>query len=77
MKVSFLSIRCPKTAPTVKSEASHIISKGKSQLGLCKIGASTKACFSCVKVCFPSSSMIKSFSLQRREVSGFETLVES
>ena len=77
MIVGVLLIRCPKTVSTAKSEALHIISKGKSQLGLCKIGASTYYCFSYIKACFPSSSMMKSFSLHKREVSGFKTLEKS
>src|SRR3954462_11710964 len=43
MTFNFLSILCPKTAPTAKSLASHIISKGKFQSGGCTIGAVMKA----------------------------------
>src|SRR3954470_23486956 len=40
---NFLSTLCPKTAPTAKSLASHIISKGNLQSGGCTIGAVIKA----------------------------------
>ena len=38
-------IRCPKTAPTAKLEASHMISKGSSQLGEQIIGAEMSSFF--------------------------------
>src|SRR3954471_22697997 len=43
MPFNFLSTLCPKTTPTAKSLASHIISKGKFQSGGCTIGAVIKA----------------------------------
>ena len=53
-----------------------MISNGKSQLRLRRIGASISACFNIVNARFPSSSMMKSLSLQRRVVSGLETLAK-
>ena len=58
-------------------QASHMISKGKSQFGLCRIGASISACFNIVNVRFPSSSMMKSLSLQGRVVRGLDTFAKS
>ena len=57
--------------------ASHMISKGRSQLGLYRIGASISACFNVLNARFPSSSMMKSLSLQRRVVRGLDTFAKS
>ena len=45
-RVACLSLRCPKTAPIAKSEASHMISKGLDQSGGEMIGAEISSNFS-------------------------------
>ena len=70
MTIDFFSICCPKTTPTTESEALHMILKGKSQLGLCKISALINACFNFSNAHSLSLSMMKSLSLQRRTVNG-------
>src|SRR3954465_1914385 len=52
----------PKTAPTAKSLASHIISKGKLQSGVCTIGAVIKAFLRTSKDSLQSSSNTKGAS---------------
>jgi hypothetical protein len=52
-------MRCPRTAPTAKSLASHIISKGKFQSGGWTIGAVVKAFLRVLKASLQSSSKKK------------------
>src|SRR4051812_46362018 len=59
MPFNFLSTLCPKIAPTAKSLASHIISKGKFQSGGCTIGAVIKAFLRTSKASLQSSSKYK------------------
>src|SRR3954471_15955110 len=74
MTFSFLSTLCPKTAPTAKSLASHIISKGKFQSGGCTIGAVIKAFLRTSKASLQSSSNTKGTSFWKRLVRGLEVL---
>src|SRR3954466_13133004 len=70
MTFNFLSTLCPKTAPTAKSLASHIISKGRFQSGGCTIGAVIKAFLRNSKASLQSSSNTKGTSFWRRLVRG-------
>src|ERR1041385_3832801 len=77
MTFSFLSTLCPKTAPTTKSLASHIISKGKFQSGGSTIGAVIKAFLRTSTASLQSSSNTKGTSIWRRLVRGLEVLEKS
>src|SRR3954470_20527319 len=77
MTFNFLSTLCPKTAPTAKSLASHIISKGKFQSGGCTIGAVINAFLRTSKASLQSSSNTKGASFWRRLVRGLEVLEKS
>src|ERR1041385_5511227 len=56
---NFLSTLCPKTSPTAKSLASHIISKGNFQSGGCTIAVVIKAFLRTLKASLQSSSNTK------------------
>src|SRR3954465_10068200 len=77
MTFSFLSTLCPKTAPTAKSLASHIISKGKFQSGGCTIGAVIKAFLRTSKASLQYSSNTKRESFWRRLLRCLEVLEKS
>src|SRR4051812_49264035 len=74
MTFNFLSTLCPKTAPTTKSLASHIISKGNFQSGGCTIGVLIKAFLRTSKASLQSSSNTKGTSFWRRLLRGLEVL---
>ena len=73
----FVILRCPKTTPIAKSEASHIISKGLDQSGDEMIGAEISSNFSFSHALRYLSSKMKGTSLVKKFVRGLAILLKS
>ena len=71
-----LSLRYPKTAPMVKSEASHIISNGLDQSGTEIIATGINSILSFSHALRHSSSKMKGTSLAKRLVKGLAILLK-